>query len=52
MILGFAGEAVTSVEDLHRHLTEERVAVPTAMTVLRGGERRQLTVVPAESQRD
>ena len=52
VILGCAGDAVTSVEALHRYLTEERVAVPTAMTILRRGERRQLTVVPAESQRD
>ena len=52
MILGCAGDAVTSVEDLHRYLTEERVAIPTVMTILRRGERRQLTVVPAESQRD
>ena len=50
---GFAhDDAVTSVEDLHRYLTEDRVSVPTAVTILRRGERRQLTLVPAESQRD
>ena len=52
VILGCAGDAVTSVEELHRALTEERVAVATPLTILRGGERRQLTVVPDESQRD
>jgi S1-C subfamily serine protease len=49
VILGFGGEAVTAVEDLHRYLTEERVEVPSAMTILRRGERRQLIVVPIEA---
>ena len=52
VIFGCGDEAVTAVGDLVRHLTDERVGVPTAVAVLRGPERRQLTVVPAESQRD
>jgi S1-C subfamily serine protease len=51
-IVGFADRPVTAVEDLHRYLTEERVAVPTAVTILRRGQRRRLVVVPSESQRD
>jgi S1-C subfamily serine protease len=50
LILGWADEPVTAVEDLHRYLTEERVAVPTRVRILRRGEWRQLTVVPAESR--
>ena len=52
VILSCGDEAVTAVGDLHRHLTDERVGVPMKVGVLRGTERRQLTVVPAESQRD
>lgn len=52
VIIGCGEHAVTAVGDLHRHLTDERVGVPTTLAVLRGNERRQLTVVPAESQRD
>lgn len=52
VILSCGDEPVTVVGDLHRHLTDERVGVPTKVGVLRGTERRQLTVVPAESQRD
>ena len=52
VIFGCGDEAVTAVGDLHRLLTDERVGVPTRLAVLRGVERRQLTVVPAESQRD
>jgi S1-C subfamily serine protease len=49
VILACGGEAVTGIDDLHRHLTEDRIATPTTVTVLRRGQRRQLTVVPAES---
>jgi S1-C subfamily serine protease len=52
LILGCGAEPVTSVEDLHRYLTDERVAVPTDVTILRRGERRKLVVVPRASQRD
>lgn len=52
IILACGGEAVSAVDDLHRLLTEERVSVPTQLTVLRRGERRTLTVVPTELRRD
>jgi S1-C subfamily serine protease len=52
VIFGCGDRAVTAIGDLHRHLTDERVAVPTTVAILRGNERRQLTVVPVESQRD
>jgi S1-C subfamily serine protease len=51
IILACGGEAVAAVDDLHRVLTEERVFVPTQLTVLRRGERRTLTVVPIELRR-
>ncbi|MES1255249.1 MAG: PDZ domain-containing protein, partial [Acidobacteriota bacterium] len=49
VIFACGDEPVTAVEDLHRHLTDERVGVPTRLAVLRGNERRQLTAVPVES---
>jgi S1-C subfamily serine protease len=48
IIVAFAGAAVAGVDELHRQLTESRIGTPAAMTILRGVERRQLTVVPAE----
>jgi S1-C subfamily serine protease len=51
VITSFGGTAVSGVDDLHRCLTEARIAVPTAMTILRGTERRQVIVLPAESWR-
>jgi S1-C subfamily serine protease len=52
VILGCGADPITAVEDLHRHLTEERAGVKTAFTILRAGERRQIDVVPAASERD
>jgi S1-C subfamily serine protease len=49
LVLAFDDNAVGAVDDLHRYLTDERIGVPTRVTVLRGGQRRVLTVVPCES---
>jgi len=47
IIIGFAGEPIAGIDDLHRLLTADRAGVPTPLVVLRRGERRQLVVVPA-----
>ncbi len=52
VILAFGGTQVSGIDDLHRLLTDERIGVPAPLTVLRSGERRQLVVVPAESERN
>lgn len=52
VILGFGGTPVSGIDDLHRLLTEERIGSPAPLVVLRNGERRQLTVIPGESERD
>jgi len=49
IIVGFAGEPVGTVDELHRLLTEERVGLPAEVTVLRRAERRQLQVTPREA---
>jgi S1-C subfamily serine protease len=51
VILGFAGAAVSGIDDLHRLLTDERIGTPAPMLVVRRGERRQFTIVPAEARR-
>jgi len=52
IILALGGEAVPAIDDLHRRLTEDRIGKPCLVSLLRGRERRQITVVPAESRRD
>jgi S1-C subfamily serine protease len=48
VVLAFGGEPVTGIDDLHRLLTDERIGMASAMTILRSAERRQLTIVPSE----
>ena len=50
VIVSLAGEPVGTIDALHRRLTHERIGVPSAIGVLRGAERRVLSVTPAESR--
>jgi S1-C subfamily serine protease len=50
MIVRFGHDRVRNVDGLHRILTAERIGVPTPVAVLRAGEMRTITVVPAESR--
>jgi S1-C subfamily serine protease len=51
VIVSLNGQPIGDIDDLHRLLTEERVGVSTSLTVLRGTEKVDLTIVPAESSR-
>jgi S1-C subfamily serine protease len=50
IVLAFAGEAVTGIDDLLRQLTDDRIGLPLPLMILRRGQRRQLTIVPGESK--
>lgn len=50
IILAFAGEPVTAIDDLHRRLSDDRIGKPAVLTVLRGLERRQIPITPTESR--
>jgi S1-C subfamily serine protease len=50
LILAFGSQPVTGLDELLRMLSEDAIGRPSALTVLRAGGRRQLTVVPAESK--
>jgi S1-C subfamily serine protease len=50
VVLAFAGEPITGVDDLHRLLTEDKIGEPTAVTFLRAARKRKITVVPRESR--
>ena len=51
LILGFAGRAITGIDDLHRRLTDDHIGVAVPLMVLRANERRYVTVIPGESKR-
>jgi S1-C subfamily serine protease len=46
VIIAFGDKTVTSVDDLHRFLTDEQIGVPSELTVIRRTEKLALTVVP------
>jgi S1-C subfamily serine protease len=48
LILGFAGQAITGIDDLHRRLTDDHIGVAVPLMVLRANERRYVTVIPGE----
>ena len=50
IILSFAGDPIAAIDDLHRHLSDAWIGKPSLVTVLRGLERRQITIVPEESR--
>jgi S1-C subfamily serine protease len=50
LILGFAGRAITGIDDLHRRLTDDHIGMAVPLMVLRANERRYITVIPGESK--
>lgn len=50
VILALAGETVTGVDDLHRRLGETLIGQPTAVTILRRAEKREVVAIPAEGE--
>ena len=50
VIIAFDGNPVAGVDDLHRLLTDAKVGVSSALTVLRWTEKLELKVVPQEAR--
>jgi S1-C subfamily serine protease len=51
-IVGFGGRAVNGIDDLHRLLTAEQIGTLRPLAVLRGTEKREIEIQPAEARRD
>jgi S1-C subfamily serine protease len=50
IIVGFDGQPVAGIDDLHRMLTEERVGVKTTLMIMRQTEKLNLNIIPEESK--
>ncbi|MFB3886240.1 MAG: S1C family serine protease [Thermodesulfobacteriota bacterium] len=50
IIVGFDGNPVSGIDDLHRNLTGEKVGARAKLTVLRRSEKREIDVVLEESR--
>lgn len=50
VIVGYAGEPVASIDELHKFLTEEQVGTKVELTLLRSGGKVRLDVVPEAAE--
>jgi len=50
VIVGFGGALVSSIDDLHRQLTDRPIETRVALTVLRQAEKLEVEVLPRESR--
>ena len=50
LIVAFDGQAISSIDDLLRLLSEERIGVQSQLTIIRGAEKLNLTVIPEDRQ--
>ena len=48
VIVSFAGQAIASIDELHKLLTEEKVGMTFPLTTVRGTEKITLNIVPME----
>lgn len=48
IIVEFDGKPVASIDNLHKYLNEETIGKNIAITVLRGGRKQSISVIPAE----
>jgi S1-C subfamily serine protease len=46
VLVGFDGQPLLGVDELHRTLTDARIGKPATLVIVRRGERRQVVVVP------
>ena len=51
IIIGLAGEDVSSIDRLHRLLNEQRIGQETRLTVIRRTEKLEIPITPAETPR-
>lgn len=50
IIVGFAGERIDGIDELHRLLTEERVGIKQPIAVIRHTEKLELGIIPRERE--
>lgn len=50
VIIGYADQTVRDIDALHKLLVEEKVGIPMALTFLRRGEKRTISVIAEESR--
>ena len=49
ILVEYAGRPIAGIDDLHRLLTEQQVGVASPLVLMRGAEKKQVTIVPREA---
>ncbi|MGH9455772.1 MAG: S1C family serine protease [Terriglobia bacterium] len=49
ILVEYAGGPIAGIDDLHRLLTEQQVGVASPLVLMRGAEKKQVTIVPREA---
>jgi S1-C subfamily serine protease len=49
LLISLDGRDISSIDQLHRFLNEERIGQTTTLTVIRGTEKLDVAITPAES---
>lgn len=50
VIVGYGGQPIAGIDDLHRLLTEERVGVRAPLTIIRRSDKMAIAIIPEESK--
>jgi S1-C subfamily serine protease len=51
LIIGLGGREISSIDQLHQLLTEERIGEDVPLTVIRGTEKLEISITPGEALR-
>jgi S1-C subfamily serine protease len=51
VIVGYNGQSIVSIDDLHRLLTREGAGTRSQLTIIRRTEKLMLEIIPTESSR-
>jgi S1-C subfamily serine protease len=51
VIVAFAGEPVSSIDELHQHLVAQVIGIPTVFTIIRHTEKLEVVLTPSELRR-
>jgi S1-C subfamily serine protease len=50
VIVGYDGQPISGIDDLHRLLTEKQIGLTSQLTIIRRAEKMVLNIVPEESK--
>lgn len=50
VIVGYDGQPISGIDDLHKLLTEKQIGVRVQLTIIRRSEKKVFNIIPEESK--